>query len=92
MPRDARPAPPYHMKFLECARCSRYFGLENSAHHPITLPMFGHTMCKQCIIFIRDQTKCSQDQILFGTSTPIDQLPINYSLLTIRFGPSNVNI
>ncbi len=64
------------MEFLCCARCSHDFEYENSLYHPITLPVCGHTMCRQCIDII-----CNDDQ-----------LPINYPLLMILYDPSKVNI
>jgi hypothetical protein len=84
---------PYHMQFLRCAKCSHVFEYENRSYHPITLPTCDHTMCKQCIDILRNETKCPQDQVSFGIDhTPIDQLPTNYSLLIILYDPSKVNI
>lgn len=81
------------MKFLRCARCSHDFEYGNPLYRPITLPVCGHTMCKQCIYIIRHETKCSQDKISFGIDhTSIEQLPINYPLLTILYDASKVNI
>jgi hypothetical protein len=84
---------PYYMQFLRCAMCSHVFECENRSYHPITLPTCGHTMCKQFIGIIRNETKCPQDQVSFGIDhTPIDQLPPNYPLLIILYNPSKVNI
>jgi len=81
------------MEFLRCARCSHTFEYENPLYHPITLPMCGHTMCRQSIDIIYNQTKYPQDQVSFGINhTPIDQLPTNYPLLIILYDPSKVNI
>ncbi|CAF1357659.1 unnamed protein product [Rotaria sp. Silwood1] len=53
----------YYMEFLRCAKCSHDFEYENSLYHPITLPIYGHTMCRQCFDIIRNQTKCPQDHL-----------------------------
>ncbi|CAF3022068.1 unnamed protein product [Rotaria sp. Silwood2] len=63
----------YYMDFLRCARCLHDFEYENPLYHPITLPICDHTMCRKCINIIRNETKCSQDQISFE----INQTPIN---------------
>lgn len=82
----------YYNKFLCCAQCSHDFEYENPSYHPITLPTCGHTMCRQCIDTICNQTKCPQDEISFGiNNTPIDQLPINYPLLILLDESSKVN-
>ena len=76
----------YYHEFLRCTICSHDFEYENDRSHPITLPMCGHTMCRQCIDILRNQTKCPQDQVSFGiNNTPVDQLPTNYPLLTILY-------
>jgi hypothetical protein len=67
----------YYMEFLCCARCSHDFEYENRLYRPITLPVCGHTMCRQCIDII-----CNHKQ----------KLPINYPLLMILYDPSKVNI
>lgn len=83
----------YYMEFLRCAICSHEFEYENTLYRPITLPLCGHTMCGQCIDIIRHQTKCPQDQVLFGTnSTTIDQLPTNFPLLNILYDSSKVSL
>jgi hypothetical protein len=81
------------MEFLRCAKCSHKFEYKNALYHPITLPKCGHTMCRDCINKILIETECPLDQVSFGINhTPIDELPINYSLLFIRYAPSKVNI
>jgi hypothetical protein len=83
---------PYYKEFLRCAKCSHDFEYENSSYHPITLPICGHTMCSRCIREISNQTKCSQDGILFGIkNTSIVELPINYPLLILLDESSKVN-
>ncbi|CAF4741286.1 unnamed protein product [Rotaria sp. Silwood2] len=83
----------YYMEFLRCAKCSHDLQYENPLYYPITLPICGHTMCKQCINIIRNETKCPQDQISFKINhTPNDQLPINYPLLMIFYDSSKANI
>jgi hypothetical protein len=82
----------YYKEFLPCAICSHDFEYENSSYHPITLPICGHTMCRQCIDTIRNQTKCPKDEIPFGiNNTSIDQLPTNYPLLILLDESSKVN-
>ncbi|CAF1653925.1 unnamed protein product, partial [Adineta ricciae] len=53
-------------------------------------PNCGHTMCGQCIEIIRKQTKCPQDQVSYGTTIPLEQLPINYPLLLLLFDPDRL--
>ncbi|CAF2033437.1 unnamed protein product [Rotaria magnacalcarata] len=65
----------YYMKFLRCARCSHDFEYENPLYRPITLPICGHTMCRQCIDIIRNQTKCPQDQLSQDTEERYGQCP-----------------
>ncbi|CAF1156560.1 unnamed protein product [Rotaria magnacalcarata] len=79
----------YYMEFLRCAACSQGFEYENPSYHPITLPICGHTMCKQCINIMGGQKACPQDQVSFG-NTPIDQLPTNYPLLMMIYRPSEL--
>lgn len=81
---------PYAHEFLRCAICLHDFEYDNSSYRPITLPNCGHTMCGQCIEIIRKQTKCPQDQVSYGTTIPLEQLPINYPLLLLLFDPDRV--
>ena len=93
MAESNQPIELYYMGFLRCARCSCEFEYDNSSYHPITLSMCGHTMCRGCIGSIRNQTECPRDHVSFGVNhVPIDQLPTNYSLLTIVHPPSRVSI
>lgn len=83
---------PYYVEFLRCAICSHDFEYDNCLYRPITLPICGHTMCGQCIDILRNQSKCPQDQVAFtNTTTPLDQLPTNYPLLTLLYESSKVN-
>ncbi len=82
---------PYYYEFLRCTICSHDFEYENCLYRPITLPICGHTMCGQCIDIIRNQNKCPQDQVSFGTNNlSLDQLPTNYPLLILLYESSKV--
>jgi len=83
---------PYYKEFLRCAICSHDFEYEDSSHHPITLPISGHRMCRKCIDIIHKQRKCPKDGISFGiNNSSIDQLPTNYPLLILLDESSKVN-
>jgi hypothetical protein len=83
---------PYYMEFLCCAICSQKFKYENPSYHPVTLPICGHTICRQCIDTLDNETKCPKDQIPFRiNNTRINRLPTNYPLLILVDQSSKVN-
>lgn len=49
------------MEGLRCVRDSYDFEYENPLYRLITLPVCGHTMCRDCIDTIRNETKYPQD-------------------------------
>ena len=83
----------YYMEFLRCPLCKHDFKFKDGLRHPITLPKSGFTMCRKCINIIHDETKCPFVHVSVGMNyTSIDQLPINYPLLLVRYEQSEVNI
>jgi hypothetical protein len=81
------------LDFLRCVQCSCQFEYYVPLLNPMTLPMCGHSMCRKCINLLRNQSECPKDHVSFGMNpTPIDQLPVNYALLTLIHPSSKVNI